>query len=619
MTVPRRTFAALFLLLALVVGAVPALAPGVRAVDPPDEPPPPVEPTPTPTPEPTPTPTPEPTPTPTPEPTPTPAVPPVGSPESPMSDHLSSDVYGYLPYWEMTSAIVDYLDWNALSVLSLFSVTSTGTGTINRTLGGYKAITGSLGRTLVATAKSRGVRVELTFTSFGYDKNAAFFADPARQATLIAELRALVLDVGADGVNVDVELIKGTWFAAYGAFVANLRAALQADNPAASVSVATNANTSGAQMAKRAADAGADRIFIMGYAYRTTSSNPGAIAPLVGRSSPSGLDLRWTVDRYAAEGVPLGRTILGLPYYGVSWPTASGALGAPRTTTGSTYVPRRHIGQPASLGASLRYEPGESVSWYAWYDTAAGTWRQVFYDTPTSLQPKYAYAVSRGLAGVGIWALGYDRGVPGYWELLKSMFGPPLVATLNVAPSPTRSLTVAATVATTSGSRPVSDVRFHAEGQAWGLWQPMVPATVDANGLPVAAPPYPVSLSASAADGRRLVWAQVRDQGGTMSSAVSAAVELDRTAPVLAEAPVLWYSATSGSWRARWKAAKDLHGPVAYRVQYSVNNGPWKIATLQTPTAGIVLPVRSRASKVAVRVRAVDVLGNWGPAKLTRR
>ena len=57
-----------------------------------------------------------------------------------MSDHLSGDVYGYLPYWEMSSAIVDYLDWNALSVLSLFSVTWTGTGTIDRALGGYKAM-----------------------------------------------------------------------------------------------------------------------------------------------------------------------------------------------------------------------------------------------------------------------------------------------------------------------------------------------------------------------------------------------------------------------------------------------------------------------------------------------
>lgn len=604
MTVARRTLAALPLLLALVIGGAPALAPVARAEDP----------TPTPT---LPIETPSPTPTSSPSPSPTPTVPPIGSPESPMSAHLSSDVYGYLPYWEMTSAIVDYLDWNALSVLSLFSVTQTATGTLNQSLGGYKAIVGSLGRTLVATAKSRGVRVELCFSSFGYDKNAAFFGDPARQATTIAELRALVLAVGADGVNVDVELIKGTWFDEYAVFLASLRAALQADNPAASVSVATNANTSGAQMAKRAADAGVDRIFIMGYAYRTTSSNPGAIAPLVGRSSPSGLDLRWTVDRYALEGVPLGRVILGLPYYGVSWPTTSGALGAPRTTTGSTYVPRRHIGEPASLGARLQYEPGESVSWYARYDAAASTWRQVFYDTPESLAPKYAYAVSRGLAGVGIWALGYDRGVPGYWELLKSMFGPPLVATLSVAPTPTRSLTLAATVGAQPGSRPVTDVRFHAEGQAWGPWQPVLPDAIDGNGLPIV-PTYPVSLATSAADGRRLVWAQLRDQGGTFSSAVSAAVDLDRTAPVLAAAPKLWFSSTSGAWRARWTPATDRHGPVAYRVQYSVNNGPWKIAALATPTAGIVLPVKSRTARVAIRVRAADVLGNWGPAKVTR-
>jgi hypothetical protein len=280
-------------------------------------------------------------------------------------------------------------------------------------------------------------------------------------------------------------------------------------------------------------------------------------------------------------------------------------------------VPRRHIGQPASLGAPLRYEPGESVSWYAWYDGAAGTWRQVFYDTPTSLAPKYAYAVSRGLAGIGIWALGYDRGVPGYWELIKSMFGPPLLATLSLAPSPTRSLTLMATVAASPGSRPVTGVRFHPEGQGWGPWQPVLPAAIDANGLPIA-PVYPVTLDPSAADGRRLVYAQVRDAGGTISETTSAAVQLDRTGPVIAAAPKLWFSSTSGAWRARWTAATDRNGPVGYRVQYSVNGGPWKIATLSTPTAGIVLPVRSRAAKVAVRVRAFDVLGNWGPAKVTR-
>jgi len=606
----RTAIVVLALLVFASAFAAPAVEQAARAQDP-EPTPSPIE---TPTPEPTLAPTPEPSETPAPAPT----TPPIGSPESPMSDHLSGDVYGYLPYWEMSSETLDYVDWNALSVLGLFSVTWTGSGTLDTTQSGYRAITGSLGRAAVAAARARGVRVEICFTSFGYDKNETFFGDPARQARTISELQAFVRETGAQGVNVDVELIRTSWFDEYGVFVANLRAALRADNPSATVSVATNANNSGAQMAKLAADAGADRIFIMGYAYRTNSSNPGAIAPLVGRSTTGGLDLRWTVDRYAAEGVPLGRVILGLPYYGISWPTESAELGAARTGTGSTYTPRRNIGKPASLGVPLLYDPGEAVSWYAWYDQAASTWRQVFYDTPTSLRPKYDLAVSRGLAGVGIWALGYDRGVPGHWDLLKSMFGPPRVASLSLSPSATRDLAVSAAVTATPGSRPVTEVRFGRDGTTWNAWRPLPAPTADGSGITVP-PSFAVSVSGAGRDGPRTVWAQVRDAGGTLSKPRAATVDLDRTGPVLAIAPELWFSTTSGTWRARWKVAKDAHGPVAYRVRYSVNGGPWKVATLRTSATSVALPLRSRTSKVAVQVRAVDGLGNWSPPSVTRR
>jgi len=142
MTAPRRTLAALIPLLALAIVLAPAAGPGARAEDP--TPTPPVE---TPTPEPTPTPTPEPTPTPL----PTPTLPPIGSPESPMSAHLSGDVYGYLPYWEMSMATLDYLDWNALSAISLFSVTWTGSGSLDQGQPGYRAITGSVGSAVCVT------------------------------------------------------------------------------------------------------------------------------------------------------------------------------------------------------------------------------------------------------------------------------------------------------------------------------------------------------------------------------------------------------------------------------------------------------------------------------------
>ena len=84
-------------LLALVTGLAPVVEPAARGVDatPAAE---------SPSPDVTPTPADPDAPRPATTPTPTPT-PGIGSPGSPMSDHLSGDVYGYLPYWEMTSAI----------------------------------------------------------------------------------------------------------------------------------------------------------------------------------------------------------------------------------------------------------------------------------------------------------------------------------------------------------------------------------------------------------------------------------------------------------------------------------------------------------------------------------
>ena len=64
---------------------------------------------------------------------------------------------------------------------------------------------------------------------------------------------------------------------------------------------------------------GADAIFIMGYDYRGASSSPvGSVAPL----SRSGYDIRDTVAAYAARVSP-SKLILGVPYYGRAWSTAT--------------------------------------------------------------------------------------------------------------------------------------------------------------------------------------------------------------------------------------------------------------------------------------------------------
>lgn len=340
-------------------------------------------------------------------------------PEAGIARRLSGEVYGYLPYWEIDSTVDAYLRYDLLTDIALFSVGFTSTGAIATSGTGYPAVTGATAATIVSHAHAAGVRVDLTITSFGYDKNAAFFTNPTAMAAAAAAISGLVQSEGLDGVNLDVESLYNENFAAYGTFVGQLRTALRAWNPAARVSVATNGSISGAGMAIQALANGADRVFIMGYSYRTAGSSPaGSIAPTVRADGDK--SLTWTLDTYASKGIPADRILMGLPYYGRSWSTASGALHAATTASLGVFIPSDDIAS-VPPGTAIQHDPVEGAKWFA-IQNPDGTWRQTYFDDPATLRGKYALASGRGLAGVGIWTLGYDRGVAGYWDAISASF-----------------------------------------------------------------------------------------------------------------------------------------------------------------------------------------------------
>jgi chitinase len=187
-------------------------------------------------------------------------------------------------------------------------------------------------------------------------------------------------------------------------------------------------------MAVAAAAAGADRIFLMGYDYRVAGSSPGASAPL-DRSDGGERSLRWSLDLYAALGVPADRLLLGLPLYGMIWPVAGPVVGAPETGRGDAWIPRRNqeviededaapvrdeIEQVdvyflGSDGSTTPPAPGASPT----PEDLARTWEAVYVDSPETLAPKMALANERGLAGAGFWAIGYERGLAGYRSLMR--------------------------------------------------------------------------------------------------------------------------------------------------------------------------------------------------------
>ena len=346
------------------------------------------------------------------------------------------EVYGFLPYWEMDDTIAAHVEATFLTTLGLFSVTNARDGSIDTTQNGYRRITGDSGAQLIREARQRGVRTELVFTSFGSDRNTRLFEDLALQDAAIRNLVALATRLGVDGINVDVESLPPTLVPAYGAFVGRLRNAVLVANPNGQVSAATAANTLGAAMAVAAADSGADRIFLMGYDYHSAGSSPGASAPLARRDG-SPKDLGWSLDMYADLGVPVDRTVLGLPLYGMAWPVAGPVIGAPQTGRGDPWIPRQHLDVLADPSIVPLRDGIEVVEVYLLAsdgsigvptEPASGgpggaddrTWRAVYIDSPATLAGKLALANERGLAGAGLWAIGYERGLPAFTDLIAS-------------------------------------------------------------------------------------------------------------------------------------------------------------------------------------------------------
>lgn len=346
------------------------------------------------------------------------------------------EVYGFVPYWEMDDSIAEHIGATDLTTLALFSVTHRRNGSLDDQ-NGLRRIRGQVGRAMIAAARERGTRVEITYTSFGESKNRAFYDEPDAQERWIDELIGLVEELDVDGINVDVEALPIDLVPDYGGFVARLRDALRLRRPEGQVSVATQANEVGAAMAAAAGAAGADRIFLMGYDYRWAGSQPGASAP-IDRMDGETKDLVWSLDLYGALGVPIDRTILGLPLYGVTWPVIAPGFLAPSSGRGDAWVPRRNLGVFDDPAFAPTFEPTESVEFYsvptdfvtpAASPATAGqptpspeavAWDAVYYDSPRSLAPKLRLADERGLAGAGFWAIGYERGLPDYTELIAT-------------------------------------------------------------------------------------------------------------------------------------------------------------------------------------------------------
>jgi chitinase len=280
------------------------------------------------------------------------------------------------------------------------------------------ALRGNFGQLRKLKTRHPGLKVLWSFG--GWNGSAGFTAAARDPAAFAASCRDLLSDGRwsglFDGIDIDWEYPNSCGRAcdtsgrdALTRMTAALRSAF---GPGALVTAAVAADGNDGGRLDAADYAGAathlDWVMAMTYDYFGTGNGRGPTAPHSALSGYSGIPRAGSsteagIDKLTAMGIPAGKLLLGIGFYGRGWtgvtqPEPGGSATGPAPGSHEPgledyRVLRERCPPTGTVGGTA----------YAW---CGGQWWG--YDTPDTITTKMAYARSRGLGGAFVWELSGD-------------------------------------------------------------------------------------------------------------------------------------------------------------------------------------------------------------------
>lgn len=319
---------------------------------------------------------------------------------------LNKIVYGWHPYWNSNTH--QNYQWDLLSHFSFFSYE------VNSADGNAISTHGWSTSAAVDAALANNVKVTLCVTLFS--GHATFFGNATAQQTLITNLINLVQSRGAHGVNIDFEGLPSSQTTNFANFMVNLSNQMHTAIPGSEVSTVLYAVDWSNVFDFSIMEPEVDHYIIMGYDYYYSgSSTAGPTDPLYQFGTTYNYTLSRSITYYLDKGVPAEKLVLGLPYYGWDYPTTVSTI--PSSTTGSgssrTYATIR---TNTSGNYSLANQSWQSDAVIDAYVYNSGGFRQCFNSMDSAFKKRLEHVLHTGIAGIGIWALGYDNGYSERWD-----------------------------------------------------------------------------------------------------------------------------------------------------------------------------------------------------------
>ncbi len=329
---------------------------------------------------------------------------------------LNRRVFGWHPSW-VGSSVANNYQWNLLSDLCYFNYE------FNAATGAITATNGFLTSPVIDSAQAHGTRVHLCVTMFDSGDHTTFFTSPTAQTNLITNLINAVQSRNADGINLDFEGVSSSHKTALTAFVIRICDSLHTRIPGAELTIAMPAVDWGGTWDIPALNPYVDLFIFMGYDYYYGGSGTaGPTDPLYNFQTAYNYTLSKTITYYLNAGMTPSKLLMGVPYYGFEWQTASLSVPSSTSATGNsrTYKTIRQ-NSSGNYSAGNRGWDANSLSSY-WTYASGGLNYQAWVTDAEAMNHRFDIVNIRDIGGIGIWALAYDDGYTDFWNLIADKF-----------------------------------------------------------------------------------------------------------------------------------------------------------------------------------------------------
>ncbi|HSV95254.1 MAG TPA: glycoside hydrolase family 18 protein [Spirochaetia bacterium] len=361
------------------------------------------------------------------------------------SPAIKSDkvVYGFFPYWNLKYS--EKLNISSLTHFAYFAIDLNADGTINKKINsvetepGWNKLKSKDTSKLLYQAKLLGQKTVITVTAMEPEIIEGILNSPENKERTISSIMSVYKDYDFDDINIDFEYVTvGNQILRDSLvdFISNLRSACISykSHCQIDIDIFASAGEKPRIWDLKKLEPFVDKFIVMAYDYhRKSSSQAGPVAPLKGKCptpysySEKNKCIEEDIITHLSllsKQIPSNKIILGVPFYGYEWQTATKEyLSNTYSGTGAlaTYQRIQTLFQDSKISSLSAEWSSSTLSPYLIFQKDDKIF-QIHFENAQSLEQKIKLVESANLGGVAIWALGYEGDSQDLWTPINSLF-----------------------------------------------------------------------------------------------------------------------------------------------------------------------------------------------------